>query len=111
MPAVDARSRSVGVRVELPELRDCLPGALVRVALPLRGAATNAYTVPRTAVIHRGELDAVYIVDANGRVMLRQVRLGEGRGDAVMVLSGLESGERVVRDAQRYRAPVQGGAQ
>jgi RND family efflux transporter MFP subunit len=106
MPAIDPRSRSVGVRIELPEMRDCLPGALVRVSLPLRNGGAATLTVPRSAVVHRGELDAVFVVDGNGRVMLRQIRLGEGSADAVTVLAGLESGERVVREAQRQRAPA-----
>lgn len=106
VPAIDPRSRSIGVRVELPEVRDCLPGALVRVSLPVRGTGSAGLTVPRTAVVHRGELDAVYVVDANGRTMLRQVRLGEPSGEVVAVLAGLEAGERVVRDALRSRSPA-----
>lgn len=106
VPAIDPRTRSVGVRVELPELRDCLPGTLVRVGLRLRSPVTAGLAIPRTAVIHRGELDAVYVLDGSGRVMLRQVRLGEQSGDVVAVLSGLESGEHVVREAQKYRPPV-----
>jgi len=111
VPAIDPRSRSVGIRVELPELAGCMPGALVRASLPLKSTRPSL-TVPRTALIRRGELDAVYVVGPDARVTLRQVRLGEAAPTSVEVLAGLEAGERVLRDAMRYRpaAPGQGGS-
>jgi RND family efflux transporter MFP subunit len=107
VPAIDARSRAMEVRVELPDLQACPPGSLVRLGLPLR-SARHLLAIPQSAVVHRGELDAVYAVDGEGRVGLRQVRLGEAVGDTVEVLAGLESGERILRDAAQYRAPGAG---
>ncbi len=107
VPAIDAHSRAMEVRVELPELQACPPGSLVRLGLPLRNARPTL-VVPRTAVVRRGELNAVYAVDGNGRVTLRQVRLGETAADTVEVLAGLESGERILRDATQYRPPNAG---
>jgi membrane fusion protein, multidrug efflux system len=109
VPAVDAASRSVAVRVELPATFDCLPGSLVRLQLPMKGAAAGL-AVPASALLRRGELDAVYVLDAQGVAHLRQLRLGERSGDSVLVLAGLEPGERVVRDAQGYQAPAAGRA-
>jgi multidrug efflux system membrane fusion protein len=105
--AVDARSRSMEVRVELPELHGCPPGSLVRLGLPLRDAR-RSIMVPRSALVRRGELDAVYAVDRSGRVALRQVRLGEASGETVEVLAGLESGERILREAAQYRPAIAG---
>jgi multidrug efflux pump subunit AcrA (membrane-fusion protein) len=55
---------------------------------------------------------AVYVVTADGRVALRQVRLGRTAGDQVEVLAGLVSGERIATDpaaaglaARTARAP------
>lgn len=109
VPAVDAASRSVAVRVELPANFDCLPGSLVRLQLPMKGAAAGL-TVPASALLRRGELDAVYVLDAQGAAHLRQLRLGERSGGSVLVLAGLEPGEHVVRDALGYRAPAAGRA-
>jgi hypothetical protein len=108
--AVDPRSRSVEVRVELPELPGCLPGSLVRISLPTQ-ASRPALTVPRSALLRRGELDAVYVVGADGRATLRQVRLGEGDTEVVEVLAGLSAGERVVKDAARHRPAAPGAAE
>jgi multidrug efflux pump subunit AcrA (membrane-fusion protein) len=51
-----------------------------------------------SAVLHRSEVIGVYVVDADGEAHLRQVRLGAAVGDSVIVLSGLQSGERVALD-------------
>lgn len=108
--AIDPHSRSVPLRVELPRAPGCLPGTLAHVGLALR-EGHSALTVPRSAVVSRGELTAVYVVDDAGRVALRQVRTGEAGDAGVEVLAGLEPGEHVVRDAARYRAaPAGAGA-
>jgi multidrug efflux system membrane fusion protein len=40
------------------------------------------------------------VLDAQGRALLRQVRLGRSDGDRVEILSGLAAGERVAADPQ-----------
>ncbi len=97
-PYADTRSHTFRVRLELPPADHGLyPGMWVRVALRL--GEREVLTVPAAAVVHRSEVTAVYVVDARGRVHMRQVRLGralpEGR---VEVLAGLEAGERVALD-------------
>jgi multidrug efflux pump subunit AcrA (membrane-fusion protein) len=56
--------------------------------------------VPGNAVIRRAEVTAVYVVAADGRRSLRQVRVGPVSGERVEVLSGLSAGERVALDPQ-----------
>lgn len=53
--------------------------------------------IPSASVARRGELTAVYVVQ-DGRLLLRQLRLGAQRGDQVEVISGLEPGDVVARD-------------
>jgi multidrug efflux pump subunit AcrA (membrane-fusion protein) len=50
--------------------------------------------------VRRAELSAVYVVDAQGKPRLRQVRLGRSAGDRVEVLSGLRVGDQVATDPQ-----------
>lgn len=54
--------------------------------------------VPKSAIVARSEVTAVYVVDADGRVSLRQVRTGGTFGDRLEVLAGLGAGERVALD-------------
>ena len=61
--------------------------------------------VPRSAVVHRSEVTAVYVVDAQGRIGFRAVRAGRMVGDQVAILAGLSEGEQVALD------PVQAGTQ
>ncbi len=56
--------------------------------------------MPSRAVVRRAELTGVYVLNADGRPMLRQVRLGQRDGDRVEVLTGVSAGERVALDPQ-----------
>jgi multidrug efflux pump subunit AcrA (membrane-fusion protein) len=45
-------------------------------------------------------MTGLYVLDAQGRPLLRQVRLGRRDGERVEILSGLGIGERVVTEPQ-----------
>lgn len=80
-----------------------LPGSFARVWIPATGhsnTASGTPEIPDSAVLLRGELTAVYVVDANGRPQLRQVRLGRSRDGRVEVLAGLRVGETIAQDPQ-----------
>ena len=109
-PAADPASHSVAVRVRLPAMdvpavsapamgAPVAPGRTAKVVFPLRGDA-KSLRVPAAAVARRGELTAVYVVTAEGRVLLRQVRLGACTGDTCEALAGLRAGDAVARDPQ-----------
>jgi len=97
IPAVDPVTHSVEVRAELPIGSGLEPGQFVNLLLPLRGASPEI-RIPLSAVLRRSELVGVYVIDSQGEAHLRQVRLGPVMGDAVTVLSGLQSGEHVALD-------------
>jgi multidrug efflux pump subunit AcrA (membrane-fusion protein) len=83
------------VRIDLPEdLRDVIPGIYARAHFTI--GKTRKLLIPATAVARRGEVTAVYVVDAKQNVQFRQVRLGEA-ADAgyAEVLAGLMPGETV----------------
>ena len=96
-PAADAATHAVKVRVQLPALEPVpRPGSSARVMFPvLKGAAGPR--VPASALLRRGEVNAVYVL-ADGRLSLRQVRLGEPVGGEVEVIAGLKPGERIAAD-------------
>ena len=95
--AVDPATHSVEVRAELPAGAHVQPGQFARLLLPLKVAAAQI-RIPARAVLTRSEVNAVYVVDANGAAHLRQVRLGPVEGEEVTVLSGLQGGEKIALD-------------
>jgi len=61
--------------------------------------------VPNAAVVHRGELRAVYVVSGKG-FALRAVRLGRELGaQGIEVLAGLRAGDVVATDPLRAAQP------
>jgi RND family efflux transporter MFP subunit len=100
VPAGDPVSRTYSVTLLLDN-RDgeIKSGMFARVELP-RGER-DALLVPRSAVVERGQLRGIYVVDAEGggeaRSRLRWIKVREGSdADRIEVLSGLEPGERYV---------------
>jgi hypothetical protein len=56
-------------------------------------------TVPASAIVRRGEVAAVYVISADNRTSLRQLRLGEAVGQGeIEVLAGLASGDKVITE-------------
>ncbi len=96
-PAANPQTHTFTVRVELPEMETGLqPGNTVKVRFKLGEA--ERLLIPATALVRRSEIAAVYVVSAEGRVGLRQIRVGEVFGDRVEVIAGLASGEAIALD-------------
>lgn len=100
LPTVDASTHTVQLRADLPAGATGLaPGMFARLWLPLKASAGSAKTlVPTQAVVRRAEMTGLYVLDAKGQPLLRQVRLGRTEGHQVEVLTGLAPGERVVNE-------------
>ncbi len=97
-PYADPATHTVTVRGDLPPEGSAglFPGMHVKLAVTL--GSDPQLVVPETAVVRRGELTALYVVSDDGRIGLRQVRLGERHGDRRAVLAGLAAGARVAVD-------------
>jgi membrane fusion protein, multidrug efflux system len=101
LPTIDAGTHSAQIRVNLPgAIKGVTPGMFARVWLPSRSATAGRLYVPRTAIVQRAEMTGLYVIDAQGRPVLRQVRLGRMQNNVVEVLAGIASGERVALDPQ-----------
>lgn len=92
----DPASHTVSARIALPRDAALRSGLFARAAF--RRGERRALAVPRSAVVERGQLTAVYALDGQGVARLRIVTLGRGFNDRVEVLSGLGEGARVVTD-------------
>lgn len=98
-PTASQVQRTVTVKLALPPGVPAAPGMYVQALLaepPGAGEVLASPVVPTSSVIYRGSLPIVFATNAAGTVDLRVVRLGETVGDKVVVLSGLQQGERVV---------------
>jgi len=106
-PAASAGSNTVRVRVDLPAgTAGLFPGMFVKVGFAIGDLAT--VRVPASVIVRRGEVTAVYVVTGEGRIALRQVRLGRAVNGAIEVLAGLEPGERVAADPVAATLAVEG---
>lgn len=108
LPTVDAATHTVQLRVPLPAQHSGLaPGMFARVWLPApasEGASTSRVQVPQRAVVRRAEMTGVYVLDAQNKPRLRQVRVGATLGDQIEILTGVTAGDKVVLDPARIGA-------
>jgi RND family efflux transporter MFP subunit len=93
VPAVDSASRAYTVKIDLPALANLRSGMFGRAWFPM--GARSVLTVPAPAVIERGQLQSVYVIE-DGFARNRLVTTGKKMTDAVELLSGLSEGEKVV---------------
>jgi RND family efflux transporter MFP subunit len=93
VPAIDAATRTVTVKLNLPGVANLRSGMSGRASFS--AGAARVVVVPVTAVRSEGSLQVTFVVEG-GVARMRMVTLGERRGDVVHVLSGLQEGEEVV---------------
>ncbi|SHO52308.1 efflux RND transporter periplasmic adaptor subunit [Desulfopila aestuarii] len=104
-PEVDTATRNVRVQATLANPDEKVrAGMYVNVAVVLP-AKKEVVTIPATAVLYAPYSDSVFVIEDKkddkgsvaGKVVRQQfVRLGEKRGDFVVVLSGIKTTESVV---------------
>lgn len=99
LPTAEATSRTITVRVELPNFRRRLrPGMFATVHLGQNARA--AILVPSEAVIRTGKRNLVMLAEARGRFRPAEVSLGRESNGQTEILAGLSPGEKVVASGQ-----------
>ncbi|HKF04118.1 MAG TPA: efflux RND transporter periplasmic adaptor subunit [Candidatus Sulfotelmatobacter sp.] len=94
VPAADASSRSFLIKVEMPPDSRLRSGLFGRAQFS-RGER-KALLVPQTAVVGRGQMQGVYLLDQNQVAGLHYVTLGKPNQGQVEVLAGLQVGDWLV---------------
>jgi hypothetical protein len=95
----DAQRHTVTIKFDLPQ-GESAPGMYAKVMVPDFNAPARANPViPSSAIRYNGSLPGVYVADESGKPTLRLIRVGEKlAGGYTTVLSGLQAGERVLRN-------------
>jgi len=98
VPAADANSRSFLVKIPLNNSGRLISGMFGRIALPV-GGKQETILIPTNALMQRGQLQGVYVVEANGSqsmAVLRWVKTGQQRDGQVEIVTGLMTGDRII---------------
>ncbi|KAB2311465.1 efflux RND transporter periplasmic adaptor subunit [Betaproteobacteria bacterium SCN2] len=100
LPALNEATRSLRVRIELPNHDGRLrPGLSAQVSLGA-GSGETALAVPTEAVIRTGKRALVMVAGEEGKFLPVEVSLGQEIGERTVIVSGLAEGQKVVASGQ-----------
>jgi RND family efflux transporter MFP subunit len=94
VPAADRTSHQFLVKVTLPIRKEIRPGMFAEVAF--HTGTRDALIIPPASIVHRSGLTGVYMVDSQGVLHYRLIRLGPESAAGVEVAAGISDGERIV---------------
>jgi multidrug efflux pump subunit AcrA (membrane-fusion protein) len=107
-PIADNKQHTVTVKFDLPEGVPGGAGMYAEVMIPDVSSPTRALPViPKSAISKRGSLPSVRVLDENNVPKMRLIRTGiEIGNDTIVVLSGLEPGERILTNSDGEKPPI-----
>jgi RND family efflux transporter MFP subunit len=94
VPSADSASRTFIAKVALVQ-KGLKSGMFGRGAISL-GTNVNGMLVSKKAIVERGALSSVWVIEKDAIVRMRLVKAGKTVGDRVEILSGLSDGERII---------------
>ena len=98
-PVADSNRHTVVVKFDLPMDVVAGPGMYARVSIPTQPAGEGAQmaVIPESAVVRRGSLPSVFVLNNDGAAEMRIVRTGNRVGGGkISISSGLSGNERIV---------------
>lgn len=94
-PTIDPAARKLHIKIDVKG--DGLKSGLyAQVKIPTNKKET--IVVNKTAIVEKGQLTGVYVVDAGGLIVYRIVRMGKQYDKQVELLSGINVGEKIIVD-------------
>jgi cobalt-zinc-cadmium efflux system membrane fusion protein len=113
-PIVDPATRTVAVRMELPN-----PGGILKpdelASMTFTGHNERKLTVPNAAIVREENKDYVFVQVAKNKYLLREVTLGQEENDRRVIEGGVHEEERIVTEGafhlnnQRKQNAIKGG--
>jgi len=100
LPEANAASRTLRVRVQLPNPDGLLRPGLTAQATLDGGDHTAVLLIPSEALIRTGRRTLVMLAEAGGRYRPVEVMTGRDSGNQAVILDGLEEGQQVVASGQ-----------
>jgi Cu(I)/Ag(I) efflux system membrane fusion protein len=100
LPEINAETRTLRLRIELPNPRQRLRAGMFAQVTLQGPAAADAVVLPAEAVIRTGRRALVYVQDAPGRFRPVEVELGPEVDGQIVIRSGLAAGQQVVASGQ-----------
>jgi RND family efflux transporter MFP subunit len=95
VPAIDPATRSFTVEAEIAG-RSLKSGLYGKLLIP--DGVKEAILVPKTAIVEKGQLTGVYVVDEKGKISYRLIRIGRPHDSHMEVMSGLKTGDSIIID-------------
>ena len=92
---LDPTTRTIKVRASLGNAQRVLKGEMF-VTASVKGDAGTVLQVPTRAVFFQGGRHFVFLDNGDGRFVRREVTVGDSSDGNVTILSGLQSGQKVV---------------
>lgn len=101
-PSVNAQTRYGYALVTLPDSSGIIAGAFARGTFNVSGGKKDLQSLPQAAVLQRGNMSYVLVVEADSRVHERMVTIGQRNGDRVEIKQGLKANEPVVESGGAF---------
>ncbi len=95
-PSVNTQSRYGYALVTLPDSSGIIAGAYARGIFDISGGKRSLQSLPQSAVMQRGSMTYVLVVDADNHVHERVVTVGQRVDDRIQIKQGLKANEPVV---------------
>lgn len=99
LPAGDPQTHTFMVKADLPTAPGLKSGMFGRFQLDK--GIDQTILVPETSIVARGELTSVFVVGSDSVTRLRWIKVGRKLDRQVEILSGVNVGERILRDSAR----------
>ncbi len=94
VPSGDPVTRSYEIKISLNDTTNLLPGMFGRVRFQV--GTEISPVIARSAVVERGGLRGVFVLDTEQRTHFRWLRFGREWSDRLQVQAGVSQGERIV---------------
>jgi len=95
-PSVDPNTHRLAVRAEVENPDGALKPEMFASFSIITGEESDALTVPQEAIVYEGDHARVWVLQQDGTIASREIRVGRTSAGMVEVLAGLKRGEKVV---------------